>query len=315
MKNVFLYYGEEEFLINEAISKIIDENPNGQVIKYDLSDISLNLILEDASSQSLFDDNKIIIVYNSDFLSGSPKKEISPSMIDNLNKYINNPNPSTIIVFVLYDKVDKRKSIVKNMINKTINKEFNKLSDDEVIRYIKSTFTKQGYQINVKALSMLVERTGNNLYLISSEAEKLMEYKFNDKTINEYDIEEMIVKYDYDNIFALTDAVVKKDINNSLLLYQELLKRGEEPIKIIVLLANQFRLIFQSKRLSSKGFSEAQIASDLGIHPYRIKLSKQVDITEKEALEYLNLLATLDENIKMGKTNKEVGLEMFFLSI
>jgi DNA polymerase-3 subunit delta len=142
-----------------------------------------------------------------------------------------------------------------------------------------------------------------------------MEYKFNDKTINEYDIEEMIVKYDYDNIFALTDAVVKKDINNSLLLYQELLKRGEEPIKIIVLLANQFRLIFQSKRLSSKGFSEAQIASDLGIHPYRIKLSKQVDITEKEALEYLNLLATLDENIKMGKTNKEVGLEMFFLSI
>lgn len=315
MKNVFLYYGEEEFLINEAISKIIDENPNGQVIKYDLSDISLNLILEDASSQSLFDDNKIIIVYNSDFLSGSPKKEISPSMIDNLNKYINNPNPSTVIVFVLYDKVDKRKSIVKNMLNKAINKEFNKLSDDEVIRYIKIIFTKQGYQINAKALSMLVERTGNNLYLISSETEKLMEYKFNDKTINEYDIEETIVKYDYDNIFALTDAVVKKDINNSLLLYQELLKRGEEPIKIIVLLANQFRLIFQSKRLSSKGFSEAQIASDLGIHPYRIKLSKQVDITEKEALEYLNLLATLDENIKMGKTNKEVGLEMFFLSI
>jgi DNA polymerase-3 subunit delta len=201
------------------------------------------------------------------------------------------------------------------MLNKAINKEFNKLSDDEVIRYIKIIFTKQGYQINAKALSMLVERTGNNLYLISSETEKLMEYKFNDKTINEYDIEETIVKYDYDNIFALTDAVVKKDINNSLLLYQELLKRGEEPIKIIVLLANQFRLIFQSKRLSSKGFSEAQIASDLGIHPYRIKLSKQVDITEKEALEYLNLLATLDENIKMGKTNKEVGLEMFFLSI
>lgn len=315
MKNVFLYYGEEEYLINEAILKIINDNQNGQVIKYDLAETSLNLILEDASSKSLFDDNKIIVVYNSDFLSGSPKKEISPSMIDNLNKYINNPNPSTIVIFVLYDKVDKRKNIVKNMLNKTVNKEFNKLSDDEVIRHIKDIFTNQGYQISIKAINMLFERTGNNLYLINSEIEKLMEYKFNDKIIDEYDIEEMIIKYDYDNIFALTDAVIKKDINNSLFLYQELLKRGEEPIKIIVLLANQFRLIFQSKRLSSKGFSETQIASDLGIHPYRVKLSKQVDITEKESLRYLNLLATLDENIKMGKTNKEVGLEMFFLSI
>jgi DNA polymerase-3 subunit delta len=125
----------------------------------------------------------------------------------------------------------------------------------------------------------------------------------------------MITKYDADNIFALTDAVIKKDISTSLSLYQELLKRGEEPIKIIVMLANQFRLIFQVKRLSAKGMNEDKIASQLSVHPYRVKLAKEVRLSEKELLNYISLLADLDEKIKMGDINKDTGLELFFLKL
>jgi hypothetical protein len=34
-----------------------------------------------------------------------------------------------------------------------------------------------------------------------------------------------------------------------------------------------------------------------------------------DLLKYIELLADLDEGIKMGKVNKEVGLEMFLLQL
>ena len=316
MKNIFVFYGEEDFLINNALLDIYKEHPHGQVVKYDLAETNISFLLEDASMISLFDEEKIIVGYNADFLSGAVKKETVTHNIDSLSRYIDQPNPgSTIILAVSSDKLDKRKTIVKQMIAKTEVKEFNKLADDGLLRFAKNIFENEKYQISLKALNMLIDRVGSNLYLLNSECEKLMLYKMDDKKIKEENIEEMIIKYDFDNIFALTDAVIKKDINNSLFLYQELLKRNEEPIKIIVLLANQFRLIFQVKRLRAKGFSEGQIASDLGVHPYRVKLANEIKLNDKELLKYIELLADLDENIKTGKVGRDVGLELFFLKL
>jgi DNA polymerase-3 subunit delta len=142
-----------------------------------------------------------------------------------------------------------------------------------------------------------------------------MIYKNEEKKIELDDVDQMVERYDIDNLFALTDAVVKKDINEALSLYQELLKRNEEPIKIIVIIANQFRLIFQVKRLKSKGLSDSEIASELAVHPYRVKLAKETNLSEKELLKYLTTLADLDEQIKTGKINKDVGLELFLLKL
>lgn len=316
MKNVLVLYGEEQFLIDKAISDVQAKHPTSQMIKYDLLETNISFLLEDASMMSLFNDDKIIVGYNADFLSGAIKKETINHNIDSLDNYISHPNPNTILILtVLNDKLDKRKTIVKKIMNVADVREFPKQTTNELTDTAKNTFNKAGYKITFKALNDLISKTGNNLYLLNSECEKLMIYKLNDKNITEEDIEEMVDKYDFDNIFALTDAVVKKDINTSLHLYQELLKRNEEPIKIIVLLANQFRLIFQVKRLYAKGFSEGQIASDLGIHPYRVKLANEVKISEKDVLNYLSLLADLDEEIKTGKTNKDVGLELFLLKL
>ena len=316
MKNIFLFYGEENFLINAAILDINHKYPHGQVIKYDLNETNISVLLEDASMISLFDEEKIIVGYNADFLSGTVKKENINHNIERLSEYIEHPNPNAVIVLIVSNgKLDKRKTIVKKMLEKTEVKEFGRLTVNAMISHAKTIFTKNSYQISVKALNMLIDRASSNLYLLNSECEKLMMYKSDDKNITEENIEEMIVKYDFDNEFALTDAVIRKDVNTSLFLYQELLKRNEEPIKIIVTLANKFRLIFQVKRLYAKGFSESQIASELSAHPYSVELANKVKLSDKELLNYLDMLADLDENIKMGKINKDAGLELFLLRL
>ena len=46
--------------------------------------------------------------------------------------------------------------------------------------------------------------------------------------------------------------------------YLEMIKLGEEPIKIIVMLANQFRLMLQTKLLKKQGVSIYEMMSILG---------------------------------------------------
>lgn len=94
-----------------------------------------------------------------------------------------------------------------------------------------------------------------------------------------------------------------------------MLKINEEPLKIIIILANQFRIMYQSKELLKKGYTEKDIASILKIHPYRVKLAIQNgrSYSSKTLLKYLNDLADIDIGIKTGKLNKDLALELFIL--
>ena len=100
-------------------------------------------------------------------------------------------------------------------------------------------------------------------------------------------------------------------------IYHNLLSRGSEPIAILVLIANQFRIILQSKLLYYKGYTEKDIASTLSIHPYRVKLAIQNsrNYSNELLIEYIDKLATLDYEIKSGEKDADTGLELFLLGI
>ena len=150
---------------------------------------------------------------------------------------------------------------------------------------------------------------------MESEINKIKIYKGNDRNITDEDILNLTVKLIEIDIFKLIDYIVKKDKEKALELYYEMLKMNEEPIKIIVILANQFRIMYQSKELLKKGYSEKDIAATLKIHPYRVKLAIQNSrsYTSETLLKYLNDLADIDIGIKTGTLNKDLALELFIL--
>ena len=75
--------------------------------------------------------------------------------------------------------------------------------------------------------------------------------------------------------------------------------------------------MYQVKQLYLNGYTENNIASILKIHPYRVKLaaqnSKKYD--SDILLNYISKLANLDINIKNGKIDKKLGLELFIISL
>ena len=75
---VYILYGTINYLINKEITKIIKDNNIEEinVNKYDLNNTYLIDIVNDASSMSLFDDKKIIIVDKIYIFNGNKKKNL-----------------------------------------------------------------------------------------------------------------------------------------------------------------------------------------------------------------------------------------------
>ena len=311
----YILYGIEEFLIKREIHKIKEKNKidDINISTYNLEVSSIEDIIEDASTISLFANNKFIICENAYIFTGTTNKKLPEQNIKALEAYLKNENPNTILIFTIYkEKLDERKKIVKILKEKNQVKEYNKLQ--HIDEFIKKEF--EPYQVTKKEIDLLIHRVGDNLNILYQEIHKIKIYKDEDFIINEEDIIQLTSKTIDIDIFNLIENIVDKNKDKALESYKEMVLLGEEPIKIIVMLANQFRLIYQARNLYKKGYSEKDISSLLEIHPYRIKLAliKGKQFENETLLSYLEKLSELDINIKSGKIDKELGLELFILN-
>ena len=153
--------------------------------------------------------------------------------------------------------------------------------------------------------------------IITNEIEKIKTYKGDNLEITENDINEMTVKNIDMDIFKLIDNILNKNKEQAIECLEEMMKYGEEPLALIIMLANQFRIMYQAKMLVKKGYSERDIASLLDIHEYRVKkaLEKARMYSESIILDNLEKLANLDYDIKSGNIDKNIGLELFLLNL
>ena len=304
---VYLLYGTKDFQIEEEIKKLSKGLDEMNINKYDLNNDLLSLAIEDAKTMSLFGDKKLVIIDNANMFTGSTSKDS-----EIVEEYLNHINENTTLVLIVHnDKLDTRKKITKliNKVGKVIA--FNdELDMTNLVRRL-----LKDYNIDYKTINLFLDRVGNNPLIIQNEINKIKIYKENDKTITDEDILNLTTKLIEIDIFNLIYYIVRKDKEKALELYYEMLKMNEEPIKIIVILANQFRIMYQSKELLKKGYSEKDIANILKIHPYRVKLAIQNsrNYTSEVLLKNLNNLADIDIGIKTGILNKDLALELFIL--
>ncbi|MBO6195479.1 MAG: DNA polymerase III subunit delta [Bacilli bacterium] len=314
--NTYLLFGLENYLIDEKIieikEKIKVEDDN--IISFDLNNDLISSVLVEASTVSMFSDKKLIICDNSSFLTAS--KAINEEDVKELTKYLENQFEDVYIVFIVRDeKIDSRKKISK-LINK-ISKVYdcNKIESYKLSNYLGDYIRDKGYSISSSSIELIISKVGYELSNIIKELDKMFIYKGNDTKITKEDIEEVITNNLEKNIFELTNAIVNREKNKVIDIYNQLIKSGEDPIKLIVTLSNQFRLIMQVKLMRNGGYSEKEIVSTLKEHPYRINLAMKSAYNIEDIKNTLLKLSNLNYEIVTGKTDKFFGFEMFLLDL
>jgi DNA polymerase-3 subunit delta len=268
IKPIYFFMGEEPYYIDK-LTEFIDDNVLSEEEKgfnqmtiYG-KDSSIEEIISNAKRFPMMADRQVVIVKEAQELSRT---------IDKLESYIENPQPTTVLVFAYkYKTLDKRKKVTKLLAKHAVLFESKKLYENQVGDWIKRTLSGKGYGIEPKAAAMLVEFLGTDLSKINNELDKLKIILPKGHTFSPKDIEENIgISKDYNN-FELRKAIGERDQLKAFKIAEYFAHNPKDnPIVVTTgLVFGFFSQLLQYHGLKDK--SKANVASVLKINPFFVK--------------------------------------------
>lgn len=268
IKPIYFLMGEEPYYIDKLTeyleNNLLTEEEKGfnQMVLYG-RDTTIDDIVSNAKRYPMMADRQVIIVKEAQDLSRN---------IDKIEDYVNNPQPTTVLVFAYkYGKVDKRKKWLKTIAKNHLVFESEKLKDYKVADWVKRVLQGRGYAIEPKAAIMLQEFLGNDLSRIANELSKLEIILPKGSTITPDHVETNIgISKDF-NVFELRKAIGAKNHHKAfqILTYFDQNPKSSPKVMVIAQLFGYFSNLLKYHGLKDK--SQGNVASALGINPYFVE--------------------------------------------
>lgn len=322
-KPIYVCLGTERYLMNQfveyAVKQFISaEERDFAVSHYDLRETSIEACIEDAETLPFMAGKKLIVADHAALLTASRDKQKVEHNLNRLADYIKEPASFTIMIFIVEaDKLDERKKVVKQLKKKDAVVLFPAMDSGTLRQWVMKQASQHSCELKETAANALIMNAGTNLQHLAAELEKLSLYAGEERAITEDMIEQLTVRTVEQNIFMLVEEIVRQNISRALSIYQELLNRREEPIKILMLIARQFRIILQVKEMSKHGYTNRQMAGQLGLHPYAVKVAS--DQARSYSVQQLNWmmdkLAETDYQMKTGRIDKKLAIELAVMEL
>lgn len=284
---IYFLMGEEAYYIDRIAEfieqNVLSEEERGfnQMVLYG-RDVSVDDIVANAKRYPMMSDYQVVIVKEAQELSRT---------IENLTSYVNNPQPSTVLVICYkYKTIDKRKKLFKAVKKNGVLFESKKLYENQVGEWIRRVLSGKKYTISVKAAQMLVEFLGTDLGKINNELQKLQLIVPQGSQITPEIIEQNIgISKDFNN-FELRKAIGDADFVKAsrIITYFAQNPKDNPTVVTISLLYNFFSQLLQYHGLQDK--SPKNVAATLHINPY-----------------FVNEYQTASRNYPMKKVSRIIG--------
>ncbi|WEG14212.1 DNA polymerase III subunit delta [Pullulanibacillus sp. KACC 23026] len=315
---VYLFYGTQSFLIKRLRKSIADQavdpaDRDFNLSVYDLTETPIEVAIEDAMTLPFLGENRVIVLENPIFLTGDTKKTKVEHNLDVFSEYIENPSPSTIlIVEAPYEKLDKRKKVVKLLESKGVVLELNQVGEKELYDLLKSEAAQFQAVYTEAAHERLMALVGFHVAQLINEVQKLSLYVGEDGEIDTAAVDLLATRSIESNVFDMVDLIMRGKGAEAIQLLEELFKQKEEPIRLLALIMRQIRILLQTILLTKEGYSQKQIASRLKLHPYAVKIAneqgRRFDIGQlKRALVWCS---DTDYAMKTGQEEKQLSLQL-----
>jgi DNA polymerase III subunit delta len=268
IKPIYFLMGDEPYYIDK-LTEYIEQNvlqeherDFNQTILYG-RDVTIEDVVGNAKRFPMMADRQVVVVREAQELSRT---------IDKIESYVENPQPTTVLVFAYkYKTLDKRKKVTKLLDKHGVVFESKKMYDNQVGTWISRVLQCKGYSIEPKANAMLVEFLGNDLSRISNELNKLQIILPKGHTINPKDIEKNIGFSKDFNVFELQNALGSR---NQLKAYQIAQYFADNPKDNPMVVTTSLVFSFFIKLLKYHGLKDKNpknVAAVLGVSPYFLK--------------------------------------------
>lgn len=270
---VYFLQGEESYYIDQISSYIeqyaIDESMKGfnQVVMYG-KDTDLPTIIGHAKGFPMMSDRKVVMVKEAQELQGLVK-ELGETI---LLPYLENPQPSTILVFCFKHKpFDKRKKLYKALDSKAVLLNSIKMYDNKLPAWIEAYVKPKNKKIEQNAVYLISENIGNDLSRIANEVDKLLVNIVDEPVITVHHVHQFIgISKEY-NVFELQKALAFKNVlkANQIIKYFEADPKSNPLVLIIASIFAFYNKVMLVHHAPDK--SDRNLASILGINPFFVK--------------------------------------------
>lgn len=316
--NVFLYKGNEAYLINNKIDMLIKESKANEfnISSYDCSEVNLGLAIQDAMTLPFLGETKVVIIKNPVFLTN--EKQLISHDINSLINYINNPLDQTyLIINAVGLRLSEKLEVVKLLNKKAVVNETKEIDEVEFKGWIKRQCDIAFVKINEDAVKAFYIAVGKDLINAKNELDKMILYVGHGGTITNEVVSKLTSRGLQANIYSLTDAILKKNKENIISVYNNLISYGIDIYVLINLTTKAMKDNLVVNLLLQEGATQADIASKMGVSPnrayYLVKDARELDV--ENIKEYVIKLSELDYNIKSGQVDPKMGFEYFLFGL
>lgn len=303
---VYLLFGEEDYLKNQYKNRlrkaILSEEDTMNFSSFEGRTTDVRKLIDQAETLPFFAEHRMILIEDSGFF-----KNASPELAE----YIPQIPAETILVFVEKD-VDKRGKLYKAVQKRGRAVELGRQDEKTLQSWVLGMLKKEKRAITRDALTLFLEKAGNDMENIANELEKLLTYTYGKEAVEYSDVEDICTVTTESRVFEMIRAVAEKKQKEALDLYYDLLSLKEPPMRILFLIARQFNQMMQIKDLRERGYGASEIASKAGIAPFIVKksLAQASHFEMDELCRAVKDCVEAEEAVKTGRLGDSLAVEL-----
>ncbi len=254
---VYLLHGDEELRKRRATGKIIESLAGEQldVDRFEAGEATVEDVLETLACPPLFSDVRVVVVTQVQLFPSSDQNRLAGALEatpDGLHAILvasepeKRPRSGPPVSAKLREVVESRGRIY----------EFTAPRGSDAIQWVQREAAREGKTIGRSDAETMVLAAGTDLAIIANEIQKLAAYLGERKRITREDIDAVVIKSEQYSIFNLVDAIGERRVEKALSVLPSVLSAGGDSggvLRVIAMVARQFRLLWQAKVLADNG--------------------------------------------------------------
>lgn len=314
--------GQYEIVKTELL-KAIDYDPADlNTVYYDMRETAYAQVDLDLQSLPFFADEKLLILDYFEDLTSSRKKYLTDQDIEEFERYLESPSTSNQLILFCPGKLDGKRRIVKRIKKEGRLIEASQPKEADLRHYLLDQAQKEGLIFSSEVFENFLLQSAYQFAASSQNLALLKAYKQAGE-ISLEDIKEALPKTLQDNIFELSQMILKGKIDAARNLVKDLTLQGEDEVKLLAVLTSQFRTFLQVKLLWDRGLSQDAIAQQLEgiwgrkVNPYQIKFSLRdaQNLSTSYLKEAVKEMIERDFLIKSGQMDKALALDLLLIQL
>ncbi|HKG58512.1 MAG TPA: DNA polymerase III subunit delta [Pyrinomonadaceae bacterium] len=227
-----------------------------------------------------------------------------------LIRYLNNPSPSTVMIFTT-DELDKRKKSSKVLLDVCTVVEFGPLKDSDAKAWAKSRLKELKVTADDQVLSGIISLVGTDVQTLFNEVDKLASAAANTGRITRELVGELIGRSRELSNFELGDHLLTGNRKKALETLHRLLEDGAEPVMLVGLIAGNYHRLALGKHLLARGGRD-EVFRNIALPPFKRDsyISTLQRSTAAKIARGIQLTAATDLAIKTSQATPRLQLEL-----